>query len=289
MKRAILLLLSLLCLVPAAKAQLLWEISGNGLEKPSYLFGTHHIAPLSICDSIAGFEAAFASCNQLYGEIILDNMEALALQLAPMMMAPPDSSLSDLLTPEAYQKIDSLVSRELGIPLQQFNAMKPSLIASQLAIVASMKVFDNYDQQTQLDATLQNRAKAQGMQIGAFETPLSQMELLFGAPLDEQAESLAELADNYDKLADYSISLCNHYMDQDLTGMIRIMEDPEMGSDEEEMNRLIFDRNKDWAQQLKSVLPANPVFIVVGAGHLPLQSGLIQLLRDQGYTLTPVN
>ena len=41
-----------------ANAQLLWKISGNGLEKPSYILGTHHLAPLSIKDSIAGLPEA---------------------------------------------------------------------------------------------------------------------------------------------------------------------------------------------------------------------------------------
>ena len=44
-----------------ANAQLLWKISGNGLENPSYVFGTHHMATKSICDNISGFEGAFAS------------------------------------------------------------------------------------------------------------------------------------------------------------------------------------------------------------------------------------
>lgn len=39
-------------------AQLLWKISGNGQEKPSYILGTHHLAPLSIKDSIAGLPQA---------------------------------------------------------------------------------------------------------------------------------------------------------------------------------------------------------------------------------------
>lgn len=43
----------LLCITLGAQAQLLWKVSGNGLDRPSYVFGTHHLAPLSIKDSIA--------------------------------------------------------------------------------------------------------------------------------------------------------------------------------------------------------------------------------------------
>ena len=34
------LILALLAIAISANAQLLWKISGNGLQKPSYLFGT---------------------------------------------------------------------------------------------------------------------------------------------------------------------------------------------------------------------------------------------------------
>ena len=49
-----------------ANAQLLWKISGNGLEKPSYILGTHHLAPLSIKDSIAGLPQAVDCTSQVY-------------------------------------------------------------------------------------------------------------------------------------------------------------------------------------------------------------------------------
>lgn len=48
----------LLSLALGVRAQLLWKVSGNGLEKPSYIMGTHHLAPLSITDSIASLPQA---------------------------------------------------------------------------------------------------------------------------------------------------------------------------------------------------------------------------------------
>ena len=72
-KRLIFILAASVILTFQSNAQLLWKISGNGLEKPSYLFGTHHVAPIHICDSIAGFNEAFNSCKQLYGELELDD------------------------------------------------------------------------------------------------------------------------------------------------------------------------------------------------------------------------
>ena len=64
-------LLALLAITLSANAQLLWKISGNGLEHPSYLLGTHHVAPLSVKDSIAGMKEALEATSQVYGEILM--------------------------------------------------------------------------------------------------------------------------------------------------------------------------------------------------------------------------
>ena len=52
MKRILIFLFSL-CLLPA-QSQLLWQVSGHGLTRPSYLFGTHHLIPVSFLDSVPG-------------------------------------------------------------------------------------------------------------------------------------------------------------------------------------------------------------------------------------------
>ena len=52
--KKILSILLFISLALNSNAQLLWKISGNGQEKTSYILGTHHLAPLSIKESIAG-------------------------------------------------------------------------------------------------------------------------------------------------------------------------------------------------------------------------------------------
>ena len=47
-----------ICVALSANAQLLWKVSGNGLSSPSYIMGTHHLAPLSVKDGIAGLQKA---------------------------------------------------------------------------------------------------------------------------------------------------------------------------------------------------------------------------------------
>ena len=56
-----------ICVAFSANAQLLWKVSGNGLNQPSYIIGTHHLAPFSIMDSIAGLKKAM---NETVGNAI---------------------------------------------------------------------------------------------------------------------------------------------------------------------------------------------------------------------------
>ena len=67
-------MLLLMLIAFSAQAQLLWKISGNGLQKPSYIIGTYHLADASFADSIKGLKAALETSEQVYGEIITADM-----------------------------------------------------------------------------------------------------------------------------------------------------------------------------------------------------------------------
>ena len=97
----------LVAVAAGAQAQLLWKVSGNGAKGESFLLGTHHLAPISMLDSIKGFNEAFAAVEAVGGEINMADQAAQAQLMVQYMMAPADSTLSVLLTPA---QADSLVS-----------------------------------------------------------------------------------------------------------------------------------------------------------------------------------
>lgn len=290
MKKLLLITALLVCTL-AVQAQLLWKVSGNGLKQASYIFGTHHIAPLSICDSIKGFEKAFAECGQLYGEVIMDSMTTPGFQQEMMiaMMAPQDSLLDKLYTPEDLKLIDQALIGTFGVGADKFNMLKPTAISTQLAVMQSMKIFKDFNPQVQLDGVLQKRAKEQGKPIAGFETVQFQKEMLFLSPISEQAEGLLKMVKLGDeKNMNMAREMADNYMKQDLDKLMKIIEDPELGSTEEDLNRLIYNRNQNWATQLKTILPEKATFIVVGGGHLPGEKGLLNLLRRQGYLVKAI-
>ena len=75
----------------------------------------------------------------------------------------------------------------------------------------------------------------------------------------------------------------------DLSKIESIMTDPELGGDDPEvMDKLVYDRNRDWVVKLVKMMPERACLVCVGAGHLPGDQGLLQLLRDRGYTVEPM-
>lgn len=295
MKKLILTLL-VAALAPAAtNAQILWKISGNNAKQTSYLLGTHHLAPLSMLDSIAGFNDALAAVDAVAGEVDMAKMNAEARSLMGYMLAPADSSLTALLAPAQVDSLTAVLQKYMGpqVSAAQMAQLKPAAVATQLALFESMATMPDAAQALaegkQLDSEVQSRALALNKPVIPFETAEEQMSILMGAPLAEQARLLMEaVKQSLDGTAAESTrKLTEAYLAQNLAAIAElIFSDQEM--EVAEVERLIFARNRNWAATLADILPERPVLVAVGAGHLPGDEGLISLLRTQGYTVEPV-
>ena len=286
MKRA-LIFIALLGGALTANAQLLWKVSGNGLQKPSYLFGTHHIADKTICDGINGFNDAYNSVEQLYGEVDTEKMNGMGTQLKMMsqIKLPKGQTLSSLYTEEQLKTIDEFVTSILGVGVKSFDAFKPVMVSSSLQVFIAMKLYPNYDAKEAIDSYMQSKAKKDKKTVDGLETIDFQLNLLYNEPLEKQAADLLEIAENSKESEEAIIKLTELYRQQDLEGMWKLMlEDTEL----EEMEALIFERNRNWVAQMKEMMPAAPTMFVIGAGHLPGEQGLIKLLETEGYKLEPV-
>lgn len=292
MKKILLSLLATAAATLGCNAQLLWKVSGNGLEKPSYIFGTHHIAPLSVLDSVPGFNEALASADKVYGELIMSeaNTPQSQQKMLSYAMAPQDSLLTAVLSPVQLDSLDKVVKSYMGpmVSANQFAQMKPAMLNTVLALVQSQKAFPTFNPAEQLDGEIQKRGAAAGKEIGAFETIDDQCQAMFGTSIVSQAEELMDLVRNDDKAADTAMKLAKAYLSGDLSTMLAIMEDPTVGSSEEWTERMLNKRNANWMRIMAGLLPTASVLIAVGAGHLPGDKGLINLLRKNGYTVSPV-
>ena len=282
-----LIILAFLAGAFSSNAQLLWKISGNGLQKPSYLFGTHHIADKTICDGINGFDEAYNSVERLYGEVDTEKMNGIATQLKVManMKLPKGQTLSSFYTEEQLKVIDEFVTAVMGVGVKSFDNYKPIMLSSSLQVFIAMKLYPDYDAEKAIDSYMQAKAKKDKKMVNGLETIDFQIDLLYNEPLEKQAADLLEMAENSQESEEAIIKLTELYRQQELEALWDLMmEDTEL----EEMEALLFERNRNWVAQMKDIMPAAPSMFVVGAGHLPGDQGVISLLEKEGYKLEPV-
>ena len=292
MKRFITLLLVVAATL-GAQAQLLWKVSGNGLDKPSNLFGTYHLASLGIKDSIAALPQVQQDVQQVYGEVIMADMmkpETL-MKMQQQMMLPADTTLKSLFTPEEFTVVTQAVKEYLQVDIALLDRMKPAALFQQLTVLFYLKHTPGYNPQEQLDASFQQDATKAGKKVGGLETVQSQMDILFNKPLRRQAEDLYCFLSNPAKAERQAKELIAAYAVQDLDTIIRLMEEKEgtkCDPTPEEMAQLLYDRNHNWVGQMPDIMQAAPTLFVIGAGHLPGEQGLIKLLQGEGYTVEPL-
>lgn len=293
MKRTI-LLLTVVMLALASQAQLLWKVSGNGLGRPSYVMGTYHFAPASMMDKIPGMNQALEGCDIVVGELTQESMmnSDMQMSMAQAMIAPPDSTLDKLFTPEEYSIVEEVFNKYfggMGVKLKQMKHLKPSAISVQMQAMQALKYFPSFDPNDLIDMGVQTRAMEMGRPSVGLETMDEQMDLLFNAPLTEQAQGLLEACKKDELFVVQSSALVEAYMAQDLSKLEEIITNPELGGDDAEaMDALIYSRNRDWVEKLVKMMPERACLVCVGAGHLPGDQGLLQLLRNKGYTVEPM-
>lgn len=290
MKKLIVLFSLILCASPIINAQILYKVEGKNNSKPSYVFGSHHLSPISVVEE-SGVMEYFNQTDQVVGEIDLtiDPM-ALSMALQPYMMAPSDSTLSVLLKGE---NLDSLNVQFVkwapmpGMQLQMLEPLKPMAVSTMLAAGMSKEVMPGFDPTQQLDTYFFQMGVNDGKKIKALETPEYQGEVLFNmTPLTVQADALIQMLKNPEQSMNAAKKISDAYQQRDLNAMLEVSEE----EDENPvfMENVLYKRNKDWMEKLPSIIDEDSSFIVVGALHLAGPQGIIQGLQDLGYVVTPI-
>lgn len=275
----------------SANAQLLWKVSGKGLEKPSYIFGTYHLSPLSIKDSIAAMPQAISETTQVYGEVVMSEMTTPAFMqsMQQQMMLPKDTTLQSLFTPEQYEEVGKVIKENMMVDIAMLARLKPAAISQQLVVLLYMKYTPGFNPQEQLDTYFQQQAGQQGKKVGGLETIQSQIDILFNSQtLQRQANLLYCLISDIDKTIAQSKRLIAAYEKQDLDAVLQLMKERDGNSCDPlpgEVEALLDNRNKAWVEKMPAIMTEAPTLFVVGSGHLPGDNGVLNLLKQQGYTV----
>ena len=279
-----------------AQAQLLYRISDNGLESPSFIVGTYHLAPASFADSIPGMSEAIENTQQVCGE--LDMMDAFkpenAARLMQSQMLPEGVTLSSLLTAEQLSRLNALLLEVLGTNLEdeayaaQVEKIKPVALSTTLSLASYMKKTQSFNPMELLDNYFQMLALQSGKSVKGFETVDFQMDVLYGSDLPKQVEDLMCLVDHFEEATELVDRITTAYFSQNLQQLEALLEEEmegECGGSPEDEAALLDNRNHNWIKLMPDMMAEKPTLFVVGAGHLCGEQGVLKLLEGLGYTV----
>lgn len=288
-------------IVTSASAQLLYKISGKDLKAPSYIIGTFHLANATFVDKIAGVKDALTATDQVFGEVPFDDMlnpDTLKVIQAAMML-PDGQTLKTVLSAEQYKKLDAVLTQMMGVGLSnpqvsaQMGKMSPAALSAQLQVLMFMqKHMGEFDPLHGFDQYFQTQAKHNNEPIGGLETVAFQITLLYKSyDMQRQVEQLMCMIDNMDFYEKIVEKMAKAFYAQDINALKAAMEE-KLGNTcdatPKEWAQLNDNRNADWVRKMPAIMAAKPTFFAVGAGHLPGPKGVLQLLKDIGYTVEAV-
>ncbi len=265
---------------------LLWKISGNGLEKPSYLFGTIHMLCKEDAFLSPKMQEAISTADKVYLEIDMNNLFEMVSVMSKMKMNN-DTTLADLLTKEEYTKIkEYFENNSAPLPFSMLETYKP-MLATSLLMESNLS---SCKQQVAMEQLVMDEAKKKGKKIHGLETMAYQMSIFDSIPYKLQAQELYKTitADKNNAGVENEFQeMMNAYKEQDLEKLGKMISKTEDGMMQYQ-DLLLNNRNRNWVVKLKTIMPEKSVVVAVGAGHLPGELGVINLLRKEGYTVTPV-
>jgi uncharacterized protein YbaP (TraB family) len=268
------------------QAQLLWKISGNGLEKPSFLFGTHHLIEKS---QISKIDSVFFVCSQadvLVGEI--DNTDPYYQTKVMKGSLMNGLNISNLVSPADYAMLDTEFMGVMGSGMDKMGQMKPMMLDALYTVFLYMKVYKIDHQPESIDETFEKYAKAHGKAIVPLENIEDQIVAFLNTiPLKRQAQILVGDVKNMQKNLDQLKQLNALYLSGDLDKMYEMYKKDNTMTPEE-LKPILEDRTAKWMKQLPVMMKTQSCFITVGLLHLAGDAGLIAQLRKAGFSVEPV-
>ncbi|MCC7244886.1 MAG: TraB/GumN family protein [Saprospiraceae bacterium] len=277
-------------IVPTERA-LLWKVSGNGLKKPSFVYGTIHMIPKSDFELSDATRHAFDRSKRVVFEIDMKQMTNFKAQLSLITksMMGGGKTLKDLISAEDYAFVKEAASKK-GLPMGMIDRVKPMFLSMMLGEEEGGPDAESMGATTSVEMELYRMARRRKIQTGGLETAEYQMAVFDSIPYAVQAKMLvdglrstATLEAGEENQMEKMIRL---YKSEDISTMqAQISAEEGMGNYEE---LLLNRRNRNWIAEMDYQMRRQSTFFAVGAGHLGGKSGVVALLRQAGFRVEAV-
>ena len=293
---------------------LLWEISGNGLQKSSYLLGTMHTVEFSFMfDSIPGIWKALSTVERVATEIdmmALDSIRKKAPTISDdYFLMPSDTTYSMLYNAEDFSFVDSVLSSGNARYAERIPAFWQDIYVSYNLSFRNSK---QKKKEMTMDYFILLSAHQNSQKTFFLETieEIANRDkkahfCRYEVGLKEQASKLLFILKNanmiyniYDQLNSiYRARKLSRFNFEDLTkelvtvasnGQVTEFDPRKNDFLNEYKSALVIERNNAWMLKIPALINQDPTLIAVGAMHLTGDLGLINQLRKMGYTVKPV-
>jgi uncharacterized protein YbaP (TraB family) len=262
---------------------ILWEISGNGLPSSSYLMGTlkfisgnEFFLPKEAIDKMN-------TCKIFAIEDEIDHKAQLELNKA--VYFPKGKTLDKELTAGEYRRLREFFNSEFKITNekfdQEYNRMTPlalSINMTRMSLGGNVKYYD---------IELLMLAKKNKIATYSLESVKREAEALRAFPMKDQVIALMHSVDNFEKQKSEYHQLEAAYLLGDLDKVFDFSLHP-AEDNADFIGEFYTKRNFEWLPKIVKMINDKPSFIAIGVSHLEGENGLLKLLRDKGFTLTPI-
>ncbi|HRI01951.1 MAG TPA: TraB/GumN family protein [Saprospiraceae bacterium] len=265
---------------------LLWKIESTKTKEVSYLFGTIHMIPEKDFFLPKGTEVALSQSQKIVLEVDLKEMTD-AGQLFGLMnklTMNSDTTISMLMSKEDYSLVTKKLE-EIGLPIQFFERMKPMFLSSMLQ-AGDLGGTDEGNLKS-YEFAFQDYADTTHKSIEGLESLEFQISIFDTIPYSIQAKALVSQLKNDEKEKDGFQKLIQFYQAQNLEAL-----SSEIQNDDSELkpylDLLLYKRNEKWIPKMETLMSQGSCFFAVGAGHLSGPKGVLQLLKNKSYKVSPV-
>ena len=266
---------------PMEKSSLLWEISGPGVKKGCYLFGTMHLIEKEYFIFPKKLKKIVGKSDQLVMEIagLPDQMEVMKYVMLE------EGSFFDIFNEEQIDSIIIWAEKEFSMTEETFRAnftkMRPFTVVQMATQLHFMGKTESYE------LTFEEIAVSDEIKIIGLETLAEQMAIFDNLSDEQQVRMVMEGVRSTNESIEITTSLMKLYATQEIDSLY-MMIDSEGGVIKDEQSVFLDNRNNNWVPQIETLIKNNRTFIAVGAAHLGGPNGVIRLLEARGYTLKPI-
>ena len=285
--------------IPFAKG-IIWTATRG--DDTLTIAGSLHVPDPRLAPIRAALQAPLANADLLMLEATDQDQAAMQEEIArntDIVLLPDNQTLIELLPADVWEQVSEM-ARKRGVPPFTIARLQPWLIGMIMGLPTCMMT-ELQAGGLGLDAMINQDANAIGLPVAPLEDWRDMLAMMSGAPLDEQLEFLTLSAFGQGIENEIFTSLLDLYFEGNVGAIwpLNAYVLPYIDGLDVERAQVVMDqqtellldvRNEQWIPVIETATEtADDIVIVFGAAHLPGENGVLKLLENQGWLITPFN